>query len=224
MLTVGVANAAVLGGLTATTLGAWNQSATPSTPVILACDNFGLAAATGRELDGRPVQLPEQCGKGTWTSDLGTWTIRSDELRARTEDATASMDAGQTNVSAEATVLNADGKNRVAGVAINHSGSTRVYLVAAISGPSNALLKLVDGSTVTTLASATVKIEASASVRITRNDETVTVSVNGVLAIKQTLAKEQITTLAGGTRVGLYWNSGNMIRFTDVMATTATSP
>ncbi len=83
---------------------------------------------------------------------------------------------------------------------------------------------LVNGSTVTTLASATVTIGASAVVRITRNGTTVTVSVNGTLALTQTLTSGQVTTLAGGTRVGLYWNSGSTIRFTNVMATSAASP
>ncbi len=223
-LAIGVAHASILGGLTPQTLEAWDQSGTPPTPTVLTCDNFSLAAATGSALASRPVQLPAKCGSGTWTSHLGTWTISFGRLSATTADATASINAGSTNVSAEATILNANGSSRIAGVAINHTGFTRIYLVGALSGPSTAQLRLVNGSTITTLASATVTIDSSAVVRITRSGTTVTVSVNGVLALTQTLTSGQVTTLSGGTRVGLYWNSGSTIRFTDIVATTAASP
>lgn len=203
---------------------AWNQSGSSGAPTVLTCDTFSLAAATGSALANRPVQLPSKCGSGTWTSNLGTWTITSGQLRGTTANATATINAGQTNVSAQATVLNANGSSRIAGVAINHTGSTRIYLAGVLSGPSTAQLRLVNGSTVTTVASAAVTIGATAVVRITRNGSTVTVSVNGTLAITHTLTSAQITTLSGGTRVGLYWNSGSTIRFTDILATTPASP
>lgn len=224
VLAIGVANASGLGGLTPRTLEAWNQSGGPGTPTVLTCDNFALPAATGSALASRPVQLPAKCGSFTWTTHRGTWTITTGQLRATTANATASIDTGTTNVSAEATVLNANGGSRIAGIAINHTGATRVYLAAALSGPSTVQLRLINGGTITTLASAPVTIGASAVVRITRNGTTVTVSVNGTLAITRVLTPGQVTTLSGGTRVGLYWNSGSTIRFTNMMATTAASP
>ncbi|MEQ1873240.1 MAG: hypothetical protein ABL953_05875 [Ilumatobacteraceae bacterium] len=224
VLAIGVAHASVLGGLTPKTLEAWNQSGGSGAPTVLTCDNFSLAAATGSALASRPVQLPAKCGSGTWSTHLGTWTIASGLLRATTANATASINAGSTNVSAQATITNANGSSRIAGVAINHTGATRIYLVGALSGPSTAQLRLVNGGTITTIASATVTIGASAVVRITRNGSTVTVSVNGTLAITHTLTSGQITTLSGGTRVGLYWNSGTGIRFTNIVATTPASP
>ncbi|MCE9623816.1 MAG: hypothetical protein K8R99_15860 [Actinomycetia bacterium] len=224
VLTIGVANASVLGGLTPQTLEAWNQAGGPGTPTILTCDNFALPAATGAALASRPVQLPAKCGSFTWTSHLGTWTITTGQLRATTANATASINAGTTDVSAEATVLNANGASRIAGIAINHTGATRIYLAAALSGPNTVQLRLVNGATITTLASATVTIGASAVVRITRIGTTVTVSVNGTLALTRVLTAGQVTTLSGGTRVGLYWNSGTTIRFTNMVATTAASP
>lgn len=219
VLAIGVANASGLGGLTPKTLEAWTQSGGTGAPTVLTCDSFALAAPTGSALNTRPVQLPAKCGSGTWTSHLGTWTITSGQLRATTGNATASINAGTTNVSAEATVLNANGTSRIAGVAINHTGATRIYLAAALSGPSTVQLRLVNGGSVSTLQSATVTIGASAVVRITRNGTTVTVFVNGVLALTRTLTAGQVTTLSGGTRVGLYWNSGNAIRFTNMVAT-----
>ena len=52
----------------------------------------------------------------------------------------------------------------------------------------------------------------------------VTVSVDGVLAISYTLSAGQVTTLSGGTRVGLYYDSGGAIRFTNIVATTPAAP
>ena len=224
LLAIGVANASVLGGLTASSLAAWNQAGTLATPTVLTCDGFALPAATGSALNGRPVQLPAQCGTGIWSVHRGTWTISSGQLDPSGGGATASISAGQTNVSAEATVLNANGSSRVAGVAIDHSGATRIYLVGALSGPGTVQLRLVNGGSVTTLASTTATITASTVVRITRNGTAVTVSVNGVLRISHTLSSGQVTTLSGGTRVGLYFDSGAAIRFSNIVATTASSP
>jgi hypothetical protein len=219
-----IGNAATLGGLGARSLLAINQTASGIAPTVLTCDDFSRAAATGSALNGRPVQLPANCGAATWTTRLGTWTITSGQLAASTTDATATVAAGQTSTSAQATILNANGTSRVAGVAIDHTGGSRIYLAGVLSGPSSAQLRLVNGATVSTLASATVTIGATAVVRITRNASAVTVSVNGTQAIAFTLNTTQITTLAGGTLVGLYWNAGSTVRFTDVLATTPVAP
>lgn len=221
---VAISSAATLGGLAAPSLFAVNQTASGGAPTVLTCDDFSRAAATGSALNGRPVQLPANCGAATWTTRLGTWTITSGQLAATTTDATATVAAGQTSISAEATILNANGASRIAGVAIDHTGGTRIYLAGVLSGPSSAQLRLVNGVTVTTLATATVTIGASAVVRITRNASAVTVSVNGIEAIAFTLTAGQITTLAGGTLVGLYWNSGSTVRFTNLLATTPAAP
>jgi hypothetical protein len=93
-----------------------------------------------------------------------------------------------------------------------------------LSGPSAAQLLLVNGGSVTTLASSTTTITATSVVRITRNGTAVTVSVNGLLEISYTLSSGQVSTLSSGTGVGLYFDSGNNIRFTNMMATTAASP
>ncbi|MBI4883664.1 MAG: hypothetical protein HY826_06360 [Actinobacteria bacterium] len=219
-----LANAATIGGLTANSLEAWNQAGGVGAPTVLTCDDFSLSAPTGSALNTRPVRAAAKCGSGTWTVHRGTWTISSGLLQASTSDATATINAGQTNISAQATITNANGGSRIAGVAIDHTGATRIYLVGALSGPGTAQLRLVNGGTVTVLASASATITATTTVRITRNGATVTVSVNGVQALSFTLTSAQQTTLAGGTRVGLYWNSGNSIRFTNILATTPYSP
>lgn len=224
VLAIGVASASSLGGLTAESLEAWNQSGTPSTPTILSCDAFALAAPTGSALASRPVQLAAKCGSATWSVHSGTWTIAGGRLNPGDGNATATVSAGTTDVSAQATVVSANGNNRVAGIAINHTGATRIYLAGVLSGPGTVQLSLVNGASVTTLASATATITASTVVRITRNGTAVSVSVNGVLRISHTLSAGQVATLAGGTQTGLYFDSGNQIRFADIVATTPASP
>lgn len=224
LLTTGVAHAASLGDLTSRSLAEWTQAATITTPTLLTCDDFSRAAATGSALNTRPVQLPANCGAFTWTSHLGTWTISSGQLAATTTNATATIATGQTDISAETTILNANGSSRIAGVAIDHTGSTRIFLVAVLSGPGTAMLQLVNGVAITTLATAAATVTASTVLRITRNGTTVTVSVNGTLALTYTLTSAQVTTLAAGVRVGLYWNSGSTIRYTNVVATSPVSP
>ena len=191
---------------------------------MITCDDFALSAATGSALVSRPVQLPAKCGAGTWTVHRGTWTINAGQLDPSGGNATATISAGQTDISAEATILNANATSRVAGVSINHTGASRVYLVGVLSDPSTAQLRLVNGGSVSTLASASVTIGASAVVRITRTGTTVTVSVNGMLALTHTLTSGQVSTLSGGLLVGLYWDAGNPIRMTNIVATTPASP
>lgn len=223
-MTLGVASASSLGGLPSKTLAAWNKPGLPTTPTVLTCDNFALPGASGSLLDGRPVQLPSNCGSGYWTVHAGTWKIKSGELDPKGGDSTATISAGQTNVSAEATVLHADGRNRVAGIVINHNETAGSYLVGALSGPDVSELLLVNGGSVTTIATASATIGASSVVRISRNGTAVAVSVDGLVRISYTLTAGQVATLSGGTSVGLYFDSGNAIRFTDVMATTPASP
>ena len=67
-------------------------------------------------------------------------------------------------------------------------------------------------------------LAASTVVRITRLGTAVTVSVNGAQVLAFTLTSGQVTTLSGGTKVGLYWNSGSTIRFSDILATQAFAP
>lgn len=224
VLAIGVANAASLGGLTPKSLVAWNQSGSAGAPTVLTCDNFSLAAATGSALANRPVQLPGKCGSGTWTIHVGSWSISSGQLNPSSSDTTATISAGQTNISAEATVIGANGNNRIAGVAIDHTGASLIYLVGALSGPDTAELLLVNGGSVTALASSAATINATTVVRITRNGTAVSISVDGVLVMSYTLSASQVTTLSGGTGVGLYYDRGGAIRFTNIVATTPASP
>jgi hypothetical protein len=156
-----------------------------------------------------------------WTVHSGTWTIAAGQLRAGSNDSSATVDVGGTDVSAQATVLNAGGGNgRAAGVAINHSGASQVYLSGVVASGSVAELRLVSGTTVTSLSSAAAAVGASAVVRLTRQGTLVTLQVDGVAVLTYTLSPDQVATLTG-TRTGLYWSGGNPVRFADFVATQA---
>ena len=217
----GSASAASFGGLTAATIFTSDASVTGAAPAVLACDNFALSAATGAALHGRPAQLPANCGGAVWTVHAGTWAINAGQLQALSNDTSATVDAGGTDVSAQSTVRNAGGgPGRAAGVAINHSGASQVYLAGVVGSGNVAELRLVSGNTVTTLASAAATVGASAVVRLTRQGTLVTLQVNGVIALISTLTIDQVTTLTG-TRTGLYWSGGNPVSFADFLATQA---
>lgn len=217
---VGAASATTFGGLLPLSLEAFDQEGSSGAPTVLTCDDVARAASTGSALNGRPVQLPANCGAATWTTHLGTWTISGGQLAASTNaNATATVNAGQTNMTAQATVLNANASGAAAGVAINHTGTSRVYLAGVLAGPTGVQLRLVNGSTVTTLATATATVTASSTVALSRNGSTVTVAVNGTTAITYTLTSTQVTTLSAGTRTGLYWAAGSTVRFTTLLAT-----
>ncbi len=221
---LGVASASSLGGIVPKSITSVNASSSAGTPTVLSCDDFSRAAATGTALVSRPVQLPATCGAATWTVHLGTWTITSGQLGAATANATATVSAGQTNASAQATVLNMNGASRAAGVAIDHTGSTRTFLAAVMSGPSTLNLQLSTSGTMSTLATASVTFAASNVLRITRNGSAVTVSIDGTQKIAFTLTAGQISTLSSGTRAGLYWSSGSTVKFTNFLLTTAYAP
>jgi hypothetical protein len=193
-----------------------------ATPTVLACDDFSRAASTGSALDGRPVQTPATCGTAAWTVHTGTWTITGGQLSATSGGATASINAGQLSESAQTTILNANAGGTVAGIAINHTGATRTFLAAVISG-NQLLIVFSNNGTVTTQLSTPITVGASTVLRITRNGSAVTASVDGVVKLSGTLNALGLSTLTG-TRTGLYWSGGGTVRFTNILVTSPTAP
>ena len=221
---LGTASASSLGGLAPFGLLSTNAALTSGTPTVLGCDDFSRAAATGSALVNRPVQLPAKCGNATWTAHTGTWTITAGQLGAITAGATASIVAGQISASAQATVLNANGTGRTAGVAIDHTGATRTFLAAVVTGGNTLSLQLSTAGVISSLSTIAVTLGVTNVVRITRNGTAVTVSLDGNVRISFTLTAGQVTTLAAGTRAGLYWNAGSTVRFSNFLVTTASTP
>jgi hypothetical protein len=216
------ASAASLGGISSRTLLATDVTLAPTIPAVAVCDDFSKAAPTGAALNNRPVQTPAACGTSVWTVHTGTWTISAGQLAANTGGATASINAGSLSESAQATILNANAGGTVVGVAIDHSGASRTFLAAVISGNQLLIVSSVNG-TVTTQLSAAITVGASTVLRITRNGSTVTASVDGVAKLSGTLNALGLSTLTG-TRSGLYWSGGGTVRFTNFLVTSPSTP
>jgi hypothetical protein len=216
------AGAASLGGATTRSLFATNTALAATVPTVAVCDDFARAASTGAALDTRPVQTPAACGNSVWTVHSGTWTISGGQLAASTGGATASINAGQLSESAQTTILNANAGGTVAGIAINHTGATRTFLGAVISG-SQLLIIFSNNGTVTTQLSTAITVGASTVLRLTRNGSTVTASVDGVAKLSGTLNALGLATLTG-TRTGLYWSGGGTVRFTNILVTSPSAP
>ena len=220
-----LASASSLGGVVGATLLAGTAAATPTVPAVAGCDDFSKAASTGTALVSRPVQLPAACGAATWTVHLGTWTISAGQLGAATANATASIATGSlTNMTAQTTILNTNATGRTAGVAVDHTGATRTFLLAIVTGGNTVTLQLSNAGTISTITSVAVTLTASTVLRLTRNGTAVTVSVDGVSKIAATLTAGQVTTLSSGTRAGLYWNAGSTVRFTNFLVTQPFAP
>ena len=216
------ASAASLGGATSRTLLATDVSFAPTVPTVATCDDFSKPAATGSALISRPVQTPAACGSAIWTVHSGTWTITAGQLAANVGGATASINAGTLSESAQTTILNANAGGTVVGIAINHSGATRTFLAAVISG-NQLLIVFSNNGTVTTQLSTGITVGASTVLRITRNGSAVTASVDGVVKLSGTLNALGLSSLTG-TRTGLYWSGGGTVRFTNILVTSPSAP
>jgi hypothetical protein len=157
-----------------------------------------------------------------WTVHSGTWTITGGQLGANVGGATASINAGSLSESVQATILNANAGGTVVGVALNHSGATRTFLAAVISGNQLLIVSSLNG-TVTTQLSTAITVGASTVLRITRNGSAVTASVDGVAKLSGTLTALGLSTLTA-TRSGLYWSGGGAVRFTNFLVTSPSTP
>lgn len=218
-----VASAASLGLSTRTLMG-FNDRAVVAAPPIITCDNFAKPSIKGNLIDTRPVQLPAQCGTEVWVANSGTWKLTAGRANASGANATITLNAGRTDVSAEATFSNADSAGRVGGIAIAHSGGTTPrYLAAVLAGPNGVQLRLSNGTTVSTIATGTATYGATTRLRVTLLAGVVKVSLAGAVVLSYTLTAAQLATIAGNTRVGLYDDQGS-VRFDDVLVTNAWSP
>lgn len=216
------AGAATLGGVRPASMKAQNDAVAPLAGTRVTCDNFALAAATGSAVASRPVQLPANCGSGTWQAHTGTWTITTGQAGAsNTANANASIAVGSTDMTAEATVLNANAAGRVGGVTVSHTGSTRIYLAGVVSALNQVQIRYVNVGTITTLATAVATIGASTVLRLTRQGAAVTLRVDGTVRATAALTAAQVTALAAGTRAGLYASSSTALRFSGIYVTTA---
>lgn len=185
---------------------------TTTVPTPLACDSFSTPQPTKNDLNGRPLG----CGGGTWTVNTGNWQIAGGVLRANGAGQ-ATVVAPSVNISAEVTMNHFDGNNRVGGLILNRSNAsgTASMLTGVIIGPNAVAIQLVNGSTITTLATGTIPNNLNeARLRFTRLNNTATLRVNGVIVASVVLTPTQLTLL-NGTRAGIYQLIGNSLRYWD---------
>ena len=220
LATVAGASAANLGGLRGGSFKALQFAATNPAPAVLRCDDFTKAASTGRNLDGRPVQLPATCGTALWKVDAGNWRINGGLLDPGGGFALASVPVGVTNMSVQANLINANGGSRIGGVTASVSANGRTYLVATISATNQVQLRYVVNGVSTTLATVTTPISADVVMRLTRNGTAANVIIGTTIVLTYTLSSAQSTTLNAGTRAGMYWDAGSPVRFSNFLVTT----
>lgn len=211
-------------GVSASSLTAYTDRAVIAAPPIITCDNFAKPSIRGNLVDGRPVQLPPQCGNQSWVTNTGTWRLTGGRANATGAHATVTLNAGRTDVSAEGTFINANSANRVGGITIAHSGGTSPrYLAAVLAGPNGVQLRISDGTTVTTIATGTATYGATTRLRVTLTGGVVTISLAGTVLLTHTLTAAQAALIAGNTRAGLYDNQGS-VRFDDFLVTNPWAP
>jgi hypothetical protein len=211
-------------GVTSRRLMAFSDPNTVAAPPVISCDNFARPTVRGNQLDGRPVQLPAACGTSTWQINTGTWRITGGRADASGANATATIPAGRTEVSVEASFINGNNASRVGGVTLAHSGGTSPrFLAVALAGPNGVQIRISNGTTVTTIATATATYGSPARLRATLKAGVVTVSVNGVVVLTHTLSAANLALINGNTRAGLYDDQGSM-KFDDFLLTEAWPP
>ncbi|MFZ4720337.1 MAG: hypothetical protein ACOYMR_12990 [Ilumatobacteraceae bacterium] len=197
---------------TTTTLPPTTTTTINPLTVPVACDSFTTPQPTKNNLDGRPVG----CGGGTWTVNTGDWQIAGKVLRVNGAGQ-ATVVGPTVNASVEVSISHFDNKDRIGGLILNRSNpsGTASMLAGVIIGPNIAAIQLVNGSTITTLATGTIPGNLNeARLRFTRLNNTATLRVNGVIRATVTLTPTQLTVL-NGTRHGIYQLSGNALRYWD---------
>jgi hypothetical protein len=208
-------------GVSSRTLFAFHDPAAVTAPPVVTCDNFAKSSSRGNQLTGRPVQLPANCGPQSWETNTGTWKITGGRLDSTGTNATATLNAGVTDASVEATFSNANSAGRVGGVLVAHSGgSSPRYLAAVLAGPNGVQLRLSDGAALTTIATSTASYGSTTRLRLTYVGGTAQVAIGGVIVLIAVLTPTQQALLAGSTRAGLYDTQGS-VKFDDILITQA---
>lgn len=189
-------------------LTSFSNTGVTAGPPKVTCDNF----TNNGNLSGRAVRNASSCGVYTWTAHTGSWTTNGGQARpSNTANATATVAAGSRDRTVQVVVSNAGGGSDVAGLALAHNGSSATprYLAVALVGSSTVQLRLVNGTTVTTIASATTTVTSNTLLRASLRSGVVNIWVNGSLRMTRTLTAGQQTTISAGTRYGLYDNANS---------------
>lgn len=203
-------------GLSPRSLLGLRQTDVVAGPPIVTCDNF----SGNGSMNGRAVQTSARCGSFTWAVHTGTAQTTGGQARTNGVNATVTVAAGSLSRDARVDIRNAGGGSDIAGLALAHNGSTTTprYLGVALVGSASVQVRLVNGTTVSTIASASATITSSTALRASLSSGVVRVWVNGSLRITYALTSAQLSTISAGTRYGIY-DSGGSGRYDDFMLT-----
>jgi len=206
------ASAASLNGANPAKIGGWVYPQTIAAPTVLAWTNF--TGTTGTNLNGHALNAG-----GTWTADLGTWTIQTNTAGAsNTALANIDLNVGTQNAAAVATLT--IGATANSGLVVNDNGTVALYaLYSKAAGGTLTLYKYSGGATV--LGTATgVGTAATGTLKVDSTTTTIKVSWNGTVLISYPLTPAEVTTFHGATnnRFGLIADGDSVTRFDDFHA------
>lgn len=214
---IGMVGASASGlGLFASPLKAFRLSGVTAAPPKISCDNF-----TGNgTMSGRSVRNASTCGTATWAIHRGSATTNGGQARPNGTNAAITVATGGLDRTAQVVVSNAGGGSDIAGLALAHNGSsgTPRHLAVALVGSGTVQLRLVNGTSVTTISSASATITGNTLLRARLSGGVVTVWVNGSQRLNTTLTSTQRSTIAAGSRYGIY-DSGGSGRYDDFLVT-----
>lgn len=213
-----VASAASLGGVSSASVFGFTQNGSTSAPSVIGCDSF--TGTTGASMSGRTVTVAASCSSRVWTAHVGTWTIQSNTA-ASSATANAAITLNTATVDSTATVAlsNLNTSARSGGLIISHNGTSTYLAAVMIDGtPDRIELRLYSSGTPTVLATYFPTFATTNTLQLARSNNTITVTLNGVIGGSLALSAGQQTTLNGGARAGLFGGNSS-VRFDDFVVT-----
>ena len=220
LIGVGVAGvqAATLGGVTAKSLGAFEQPGSTSAPTVVGCDSF--TGTTGASMSLRAVTTAGPCSSLVWTVHVGTWTIQTSQgASSATASAVATLNTSFIAGSAEVVLASLNTGGRSGGLVLSHDGvSTYLAAVMIDATPDRIELRIVNGGVSTLLGTANPTFLTTNTLRLTRSGSSMTVLLNATSVLTFSLSAAQVSSLGTGGRAGLFGGNGS-VRFDNFVAT-----
>ncbi len=203
--------AATIGGLTNSTLSAWQMPAGLVAPTVVSWSGFPFRNNTN--LDGAALE-----GGGTWIAQFGTWKATSNAATSnKAAYSNLTTDVGTVNAAVVATI-DLTGNSSSGLVAMSNGASFVFAEYDKSSGGQIRLFKYVSGA-VTQLALVTgLGKPALGVMQLDATTNTVKVSWNGAVVLSYALTAVELVTFKSPTytRFGLLANNDPAARFDDI--------
>jgi hypothetical protein len=204
------AAAASLGPLASGRLGAWQSPARPAVPTVRAWDGF--TRPDGTQLANQPTGG----GGPAWQVVRGTWTTAGNRAQesANTANAAVLVNCGAGDVNT--TVVLSAASAFSGGLALAGNGTTFLAVNYRSQGGGSVTLTKFAGAASTLLATADrVGSPGTVTLSATYAAGTVTVAVDGAVALTHSLAAGDRTLFGANTLQGLFVDRENRTRFDD---------